>query len=506
MTRRTALIIGAGYGGIALANLLGKAGYAVTVVEKNAAPGGRISVAKQDGYTFDLGPSWYLMPEVFEQYYQIFAQSATERLELVRFTPGYKVYFEGHEPVEIQGDVVADQATFEAIEPGAGKALARYVARSTTAYTVAVNYFLYNNFLRLRDMVHPVVLRHSWSLLRLTIQNLDRYVSRQFRDLRLRQLLEYHMVFLGSSPFQAPAIYTLMSYLDFTSGVYYPKKGMYSLVQDMQALGESYDITYRMNADVREVIVENDAAVGVRLADGEELRADIVISNADLHHTETSLLPAVYQSFPARYWRTRQPGPGALLISLGVKGALPDLLHHNLYFVRRWRENFDAIYQNKTVPKDASIYLCNPTKTDPKLAPKGHENLFILMPIPAGVILTAGEQERLVERTIRTVAKAIGVADLPERIVSRAVFGPEDFSDTFHAWQYNAFGGESHLLSQSVLFRTPNKSRRVRNLYYVGAGTVPGIGLPMCLISAQLTYKRIVGSRRAGPLRAEDVG
>lgn len=503
--KQTAIIIGAGYGGMALANLLAKAGYAVTVYEKNLEAGGRIAAVHQNGYTFDLGPSWYLMPEVFEQYYELFDQSAEKRLDLLRFQPGYGVYFEQDPPLIIQGDIEQDAPTFDAIEPGAGAALTRYVRTSSLSYQLAVRHFLYNNFERLRDVIRWPIIKHSLRMLSLTTQTLDGYVSKHFRDRRLKQLLEYHMVFLGSSPFQAPAIYTLMSHLDFVSGVYYPRRGMLSLADDIQALGEGLDITYKFGQGVQEIIVNDGHAAGVRLDNGEEAHADLVISNADLYHTETSLLAPEHQSFPRNYWDTRQPGPGALLVSLGVTGKLPSLQHHNLFFVDEWRDNFRAIYEDKTIPKHASIYVCNPTKTDPTLAPKNHENLFLLIPIPSGVSLTSTQQQQLADTSVAAFSKAAGLPDLAERIVEQHLFGPQDFAERYNAWEFNAFGGESHLLRQSVIFRTPNKSRKIKNLYYVGAGSLPGIGLPMCLISAQLTFKKITGNRTAGPLSKEDI-
>ena len=260
-----------------------------------------------------------------------------------------------------------------------------------------------------------------------------------------------------------------------------------------------------LDADVDEILVKDGHATGIKLADGSVVQADIVISNADLHHTETRLLAPKYQSFPEKYWRKRQPGPGALLISLGIRGHLPELQHHNLFFVDDWHENFKAIYETKTIPSKASIYVCNPTKTDPSLAPDGHENLFMLVPIPAGVSLNDLQQAELAQASIDAFAAAANIHDLTERIDEKLLFGPEDFASRYNAWQFNAFGGESHLLSQSAIFRTPNKSRRVKNLYYVGAGSIPGVGLPMCLISAQLTYKRITNNRSTGPLLKEDV-
>lgn len=503
--KKKAVIIGAGYGGLALANLLAKAGHEVAIYEKNPSAGGRIQVVKQNGFTFDLGPSWYLMPEIFEQYYQLFGRSAKTELDLVRFSPGYKVWSEGYEPLIIQGDVDKDMTTFEAIEPGAGKKLQRYVARSSQVYEVAVKHALYNNFTQFSDVLQWPLLRQLPTMLPLVWRTLDAHVSRRFRNLRLKQLLEYHMVFLGSSPFQAPAVYSLMSHLDFRSGVYYPRRGMLELVNSMERLGRSLGAAYHYNSPVKQIVLDSHQATGIELVNGERIAADLVISAADIHHTETKLLPPVARSYSEKYWQKRQPGPGALLVSLGIKGKLSNLHHHNLYFVKNWRENFAAIYETGTVPEHASLYVCNPSKTHPELAPIGHENLFVLLPLPAGVTLTPEQELVCTDKIIKILGEMTREPDLPRRVVSQLIYGPGQFGEQFNAWQYNAFGGESHLLRQSVMFRTRNRSKKVPNLYYVGAGTLPGIGLPMCLISAQLTYKRITRNHRHGPLAKEDV-
>lgn len=505
MKKQHAIIIGAGYGGMALANLLGKAGWRVDVYEKNAAVGGRLYATKQDGFTFDMGPSWYLMPEVFDQYYSLFNQSAETRLKLMRLSPGYKVFFDNKPALIIQGNAKKDALTFEAIEPGAGKVLEQYVKRSTYIYNAAIMHFLYNNFDNLASMIKPSILPYAPRLLPMALTKLDTYVSRYFHDQRLKQILEYHMVFLGNSPFQAPAMYSLMSHLDFDTGVFYPKDGFMSLVADMQTLGSDYDIHYHTDANVRRIIVEDGKAGGIELADGNIAKADVVISNADLHFTETALLEPQHQTYPERYWKRRQAGPGALVISLGVRGKLPQLLHHTLYFVDDWKGNFGAIYDTKTIPEHASIYICNPNKTDASLAPKGHENLFVLVPLPSGIALTPKESEALSDKILRHIAEVIDQPDLVKRIVTKQMFGTADYGKQFNAWANNAFGGESHLLSQSAGWRTPNKSRKVRNLFYVGAGTQPGIGLPMCLISAELTFKRIMKVKKDGPLDAGDI-
>lgn len=495
------IIIGAGYGSLSLANLLAKSGYDVSVYEKNSASGGRIQSVKKDGFTFDLGPSWYLMPEVFDQYYQLFDESAQDRLDIVRFSPGYKVWFENNKSIEIIGDVKQDAKTFEAIETGAGDKLIKYVNRSSLTYEMAVKYFLYNNFTSIKSVIKWPVIKNSPLMFSLVSKYLDKYVSKYFKDLRLRQLLEYHMVFLGSSPFHAPAIYSLMSHLDFKSGVFYPKKGMLYLATDLEKLGRKLGVKYFYNQPVEKIITKNSLASGIQLASGDRVTADIVVSGADLHFTETKLLQPTVQTYPKKYWQKRQPGPGGLLISFGIKGELRKLRHHNLYFVRNWRKNFSDIYEDKQIPENTSIYVCNPTKTDSKMAPKNHENLFVLMPLPSGVKLSSDQQVKLIEKTIEILEEMADVSNLKNKIVSQLIYGPQDFESQFNAWQYNAFGGESHILKQSVIFRTNNQSKKIDNLYYVGAGTLPGIGLPMCLISAQLTYKKIVGLNSDGPLK-----
>lgn len=494
------IIIGAGYAGVALANLLAKAGFKVDVYEKNDTPGGRIAAIKQDGFTFDVGPSWYLMPEVFDRYYGLFGASAEERLELQRLSPGYRVFFESAEPLTIQGSTEHDASTFEMIEPGAGETLRHYVTSAKETYDTALKHFLYTNFERPTELLAPDVISKAPRMLSLALRPLDTHVRRFFDDSRLQRILEYHMVFLGSSPYAAPSLYTLMSALDFTTGVYYPRAGMYKLIDDLIALGDSTAITYHYGVEVTRIDTNGHKAQGISLADGSSHSADIVVSAADLHFTETSLLSKSRQTYGEKYWQKRHPGPSGLVISLGIKGSLPQLLHHNLYFVDDWRGNFAAIYDEKAVPEHASMYVCNPTKSDPSLAPKGTENIFILVPFPAGKMLSPEETDALATKYTNDFAAAIGEPDLESRIVTRHIMGPADYAERYNAWQYNAFGGESHVLMQSAFFRTKNKSRKLKNLYYTGAGTLPGIGLPMCLISAELTYKRIMGIKTGTPL------
>lgn len=493
------IIIGAGIGGIATANLLAKAGFEVSVYEKNAAPGGRAGQRHVAGFTFDTGPSWYLMPDVFTHYFSLFGKSINKELDLVQLTPAYKVFFENNEPLTITSDSDKDAATFDTIEPGAGARLKDYIDKGDDIYKLSLKHFLYTNFSSSRDFLHSDILRRSHTMARLALRPIDRYVETFVTDQRLKQILEYPMVFLGSSPFAAPAIYSLMSALDFREGVYYPMGGLYTIIERLMKISKELGVSYHYDSPVARIVTDGRETRGVTLKNGQHITADIVISNADLHFTETTLLDSADRSYPSSYWDKREAGPSALLIYLGVKGKLPELEHHNLFFVDDWKKNFDDIFVDKKLPYPASVYICKPSATDPSVAPKNHENVFVLVPLPAGVTINDKQLPRVAEKYLAMIETKLGVDDLRKRIVVKELFGPNDFADTFNAWQGTALG-PSHTLRQSAFFRTPNKSRKIKNLYYVGGSTTPGIGLPMCLIGAELVYKRIAGDKRGGPV------
>ena len=501
---KTVTIIGAGIGGLAVANMLQKAGFQVTVYEKNHQLGGRAGKRETQGFTFDTGPSWYLMPEVFQQYFTLFNIDVNRELAIKRLDPAYKVFFESSGPVTIHGDTKKDGQTFEAIEAGSGKALERYVAEGNEIYQMAIKHFLYTNFTDVRDLANKEVLASTGRMAKLLLQPIHSRVQRFVSSKPLQQILEYPMVFLGTSPFKAPAMYSLMSALDFKEGVFYPAKGMYSIIELLVSLGNKLGVIYHTGASVQSIIHSGGKVTGT-IVDGKTILSDIVISNADLHHTETKLLDAPARSYPATFWDKKEAGISALLIYAGVKGTLPQLEHHNLLFVDSWHENFKDIYENKTIPTSASLYVSRTSATDPKTAPKGHENIFVLAPLPTGVPLTTSQQDELAVHFIKQIATAIDEPDLQKNIVTLETFGPNDFSTTFNAWQGTALG-MSHLLKQSAMWRVPNKSKKLSNLYYVGANTVPGIGLPMCLIGAELVYKRIMGIKKGGPVMTiEDI-
>ncbi len=493
------VIIGGGVGGLAVANLLAAQGYTVDVYEQHDQLGGRMGLLKKDGFTFDLGPSWYLMPEVFEQYFSLLGCKPDDFYTLERLTPAYKVFFDYARPVTIQGNVGKDARTFDALQPGAGDALVRYVSEAKNVYQLALQYFLYNPFRSFLPLITSKdVLRQTPKLVMGLSGSLHNRVKKEFSVLQLQQILEYAMVFLGTSPFDAPSLYRLMSYLDFEQGVYFPKGGMYKVTEALIAVGKKFGVRYHTGATISSITVTDGIARGI-VVNGSRLSADFVISNADLAFTETKLLPEKYQTYTSRYWKSKKAAPAALLLYLGVKGSLPQLEHHNLLFVKQWQKNFSDIYTSKQWPKQASIYVSKTSASDATVAPKGHENLFVLVPLPPGKTMSAAEQSRLAEKYISYLAQHFDIPNLAQRIVAQEVRGPAYFAKHFNAWQNSALG-LNHILRQSAFLRPSVKSKKVSNLYYVGGMVQPGIGVPMCLISAELVIKAITGDRSPGPL------
>ncbi|MFZ2964866.1 MAG: phytoene desaturase family protein [Rhodoglobus sp.] len=507
------VIIGGGIAGLASAALLAREGHAVTLLESRDQFGGRAGSWESDGFRFDTGPSWYLMPEVFDHFYKLLGTTAAEQFELVTLDPGYRVYFEGEaRPLDIAADVDENIALFEGIEPGAGSRLRTYLDSAKRTYDLAKLRFLYTTFADIRKLARRDVLARTGTFLRLLTEPLDRLVARTVRDPRLRQVLGYPAVFLGSSPYATPSMYHLMSHLDLEDGVLYPMGGFTRVIESIVDLARAQGAELITEAEVTRIVVTGGAATGVeyRDADGamQLVEADIVVSAADLHHSETSLLEPAQRTYPQEYWDERVPGPSALLLYLGVEGELAQLEHHTLLFTKHWKRGFDAIFgEHPTVPEPASLYICKPSGVDPEVAPEGFENLFVLVPIPADPSIGRGDVdgdgdtalEALADRVIRQIGDWTGIADLAERITVRRTVGPANFEQELHAWRGTALG-PAHTLRQSAFFRAGNVSKKVKGLYYVGGSTIPGIGLPMCLISAEILLKRLRGDTSTEPL------
>lgn len=518
---RKVVVIGGGIAGLATAALLASRGHHVDLFEKNADLGGRVGSHERDGYRFDTGASWYLMPEVFEHFFELLGTSADTELDLITLDPSYRVFFEGHDGgVDVRPDRAHNRALFESLEPGAGAAFDDYLASASDTYAMALKSFLYSNFDSTDSFVSPDVVRRVPKLARLLTQSLDKHIASRFSDNRIRQILGYPAVFLGSAPDRAPSMYHLMSSLDLDDRVLYPQGGFTRLIEVIANLAAKHGAQLHTNAAVTRIVTGEPAEQGGRPRvtgieydgpDGpQRIEADLVVGAADLHHLETQLLAREQQTHPEPVWKRRSPGPGAILALLGVEGQLPQLPHHSLFFTTDWAANFGDIFGADTkVPDPASIYVCKPSETDPSVAPTGCENLFVLIPVPADPSMGAGGPdgtgsatvERAVDAAIDQIAGWADVPDLRQRIQVRHTISPHDFETRYNAWQGGALGLE-HTLRQSAFLRPGNVSTAVDGLLYAGASTVPGVGLPMCLISAELVLKRLTGDRSARPVSA----
>lgn len=523
------IVIGAGVAGLATAALLAQEGHEVLVLEKGARTGGRAGVLDAEGFQFDTGPSWYLMPSVFEHFYNLLGTTTQEQLSLVDLDPAYRVYSEPEPgktppaPVDLPRGVDRVRALFEELEPGSGPALDRYIASAKRTTDIAERRFLYNPFKRLNNLAVPEVLKSAPELARLLLTSLERYVERRFTHPVIRQILGYPAVFLGTRPQDAPAMYHLMSALDLEDGVRYPMGGFWEVIASFRRLTEGAGARIVTGAEVTEIMTEpgrrrrfgagpKRVATGVRWRDEHghvhTEKADHVVSAADLHHTETALLSAADRSYPESWWEKVTSGPGAVLVMLGVRGQLPELAHHSLFFTRDWTANFESIFgKSPQVPTPASSYVCRASASEPGLAPEGHENLFVLIPVPADVSLGHGGRDGAGDPTVEAVAQAgieqiaawTGIEDFEERIVLRQTVGPADFATDYHSWRGSVLG-QAHTLRQSAMFRPQNVSPTVEGLYYAGGTVAPGIGVPMCLISAELVLKHMRRDFSAGPL------
>lgn len=492
------VIVGSGVGGLGLACLLGKKGFQVTVCEKNEQLGGRASSFEANGFRFDMGPSWYLMPDVFEHFFELLGERIDHHLTLAKLKPSYRIHFKGTgRKADFYSDYARDRKTVERLEPGASRVLSEYLGKAKTQYEIAIGSFMYKNYDSVRDLLDLETIRQGAKLRVMT--SMDRYVKRYFKSDEMRKVMQYHLAFLGSPPSETPALYNILSHVDFHQGVFYPKGGINRLIQALVGLGKSYGVAYRLDCEVKHIRTALGKASGVALANGEVIDADIVVSNADLHHTEKSLLDPADRTYSNRYWPKRSLAPSALILYLGVKGKIPQAVHHNLFFSSNWNHNFQQLFDNPGLPDDPSFYVCAPSVTDDTVAPPGMENLFVLVPIGSRTEYSQESLEKYAEGVLQVLETEIGVPDLRQRIIYRRMFSAEDFSS-----RYNSYGGSalglSHTLRQSAVWRPSNISKKVSNLYYVGAGTNPGIGLPTCLISAELAYKRIIQNRSSAPL------
>ena len=476
----TAVIIGAGYSGLAAAALLARKGWEVTVCEKNAQCGGRARTYSDSGFLFDMGPSWYLMPEAFDHLFARLGTTPRECFQLKRLDPSYRI-FTPDRSLDVHPDLKDNAASFDSLERGGFRKVEAYLQRAERQYRISVDHFLYRPYPHVLSMVRPAFLLKGMRLG--LLHNVEQLASRSFESDLLRKIMGYTMVFIGGSPDKTPGFYSLMSYIDLRLNVWYPPGGMSVPARALEKIGKDSGVRFLYGQPVQAILAKRGRAVGIRTAEGE-LCADIVVSNADYHHTEQALLPRELRTYSQRYWATRTVSPSGFIAYLGISKKLDQLLHHNLYFHDRWHEHFRTIFDQPAWPERFSYYVCAPSRTDAAVAPSGHENLFVLVPVAPGLEDTDAVRERFFDRVLDHFEDLIGESVRSHLVVKR-IFSHRDFISGYHALQGSAFG-LAHTLRQTAAFRPAQRSRKVTNLYFTGQYTHPGVGLPMTLISAEV--------------------
>jgi phytoene desaturase len=480
-------VVGSGFGGLSTACYLADAGFDVTVIEKNDGLGGRASVLEAEGFKFDMGPSWYLMPDVFERFFDHFGHAPEDFYDLERLDPHYRIFFKDGDTVDITADREEMYDLFDSYEQGAGDALAEYLDTSEEHYGVAMEQFIYEDRPRLRDWVDLDVMRAAPIGLQL-LGTMDDYVADYFENPKLRQIMQYTLVFLGGAPTNTPAIYNMMSHVDFNLGVYYPENGLQSVVDACVELGEGMGVEYVTGAEVTEILNRRDGFTVESEAGAFDV--DYVVSNADYAHTERELLPEHERQYDDDYWESRTYSPSAFLLYLGVEGDVEPLEHHTLVLPTDWDPHFEQIFDDPAWPEDPAYYLCVPSKTDDSVAPEGHSNLFALVPIAPGLDDTEAVRTWYRDLVLDDVAEHTGV-ELRDRIVFEEQFSVSEFADRYNSMQGTALG-LAHTLRQTALFRPSRRSEASPGLYYTGSYTTPGIGVPMCLISGEHTANALI--------------
>lgn len=493
------IIIGSGIGGIATACLLSKKGYSVTVLEKLSDLGGRGRVFSEQGFTFDMGPSWYMMSDVFEEFFTALGENIEEHLSLQRLSPSYRIFLKSEmKHYDFFSDLEKNKIIFDSIEPGSGKVLEEYLETCKFQYEVAKKEFIFKNYDSIFDFFNKRVMTEGRKL-PLFIK-MNQIVEASFKSEILQKVLQYQTVLLGTSPYDAPGIYALMNHVDFNGGIHYPKGGITKLFEALIKIARKNGVVFRTSSEVKQINVQSGQVSGVTLMDGEIINADIVISNADIEHTDQKLLEPKYREKSPQYWDKRKMAPSAFIMYLGLKEKVSSLTHHNLLFSKDWKKGFEEIFTNPVYPTDISLYVCAPSKTDDSVAPPGKENLFVLVPIAAGLLDNEEIRAKFQETVLDTMQTYMGIDNFRDLIEYKRVYSVNDFKADYNAFKGTALG-LAHNFLQTSFFRPNNINKKVKNLYYVGAGTNPGIGMPICIASAELVYKRIMNIIDPEPLK-----
>ena len=487
-----ALVIGAGFAGLSAASFLAKKGWDVTIVEKNEMAGGRARKFEAEGFTFDMGPSWYWMPDVFEKYFGSFGKKVSDFYELQRLDPSYRVYFE-KATWDLPANYEALKNLFESIEPGAGNALDLFLAEAKYKYEVGVGKLVYQPSLSITEFIDFELIKGVFKLD--VFQSMKTHIARYFKHPYIQFLMEFPVLFLGALPENTPALYSLMNYADIKGGTWYPQNGMYSIVEAMVKVAKSLGVQFKLGEEVLQIVVENGIATKAiskvnETQMQENYSFDVLIGAGDYHHIETKLLEKRYQSYSAKYWDSRVLAPSSLLYYIGLNKKLKGVTHHSLFFDSDFSVHGSEIYSHPMWPSNPLFYASVPSVTDPTVAPAGCENLFLLIPIAAGLEGdTADVREKYFNLIIERLEKKWGQT-ITDAIVYKRSYAVADFKNDYHSFKGNAYGLANTLL-QTAFLKPSCKSKKINNLYYTGQLTVPGPGVPPSLISGEVVANLI---------------
>lgn len=480
------IVIGSGFAGLSAATSLAHKGYDVTILEKNAIPGGRARQFEAEGFLFDMGPSWYWMPDVFEQYFASFGKKPSDYYDLVRLDPSYSIYFGKDDRMDVPANMAELEAMFERYEPGSSGNLRKFLSQARYKYEVGMNEFV-------RKPSHSIFefadIRILISLFRLQMfRSMSSYVRKLFKNEQLIQLLEFPVLFLGATPEKTPALYSMMNYADMALGTWYPLGGMHKIVEAMAALAKEKGVKLELNREVKQIYVPNGHATKV-VTDRGEYEADIVVGGADYHHVEQHLLDAKHRRYSKNYWNKRVMAPSSLLFYLGINRKLSGLHHHNLFFDADFTRHAIEIYDQPKWPTEPLFYVCAPSVTDSAIAPAKHENLFVLLPLAPGLEDTEELREKYFDIVMARLEDLSG-QEIRRHIIYKRSFAHRDFARDYHAFKGNAYG-LANTLMQTAFLKPKLRSKKVKNLFYTGQLTTPGPGVPPSLISGQVVAHEI---------------
>jgi len=471
-------IIGSGFSSLSAACYLAKSGHQVEIFEKNSTPGGRARQFKKEGFVFDIGPSWYWMPDVFEKFFGDFGKSVSNYYDLERLDPGYQVYFGENDFIYIGDSLEKIYDVFETVEEGSAAKLKKFIAKAADNYKIAIDELVYRPGVSPFELVTPDTIKKIGYF----FSNVKREVIKEFKNPKLAQILQFPVLFLGAKPADTPAFYNFMNFADFGLGTWHPKDGMYSVVKGMVALAESLGVKIYVNSPAEEILLKNKKAVGLK-TNGKTVLSDIVLSGADYHHTET-LLPKNQRVYSEAYWDNKTFAPSSLLFYVGLNKKVKNVSHHTLFFDVDFDTHAETIYDTAKWPKEPLFYANFPSISDPDMAPKGKEACFILIPIAPGLEDTNELRNRYFDIVLKRLEKLTD-QKLEDDILFRESFGVNDFLSVYNSYKGNAYGMANTLL-QTAFLRPKLKSKKVKNLYFSGQLTVPGPGVPPALISGKL--------------------